>query len=397
MSNGEYEEHIRCPVCDNDEIYVFFELEDIPVHCNLLWDTKETAIAAPKGDVHLGFCKQCGHIFNTIFDPGKTNYDEKYENALYFSSVFKDYADHLLKYLIERFDLHDKCVIDIGCGQGNFLSGLCHAGHNRGIGFDPGYRELASDHENGANIQIIRDFYGKKYQKYEADLIYSRQVLEHVPQPYQFAQSIHETVVKKKTPVFIEVPNISYTLRDLAVWDIIYEHYSYFNKESLITLFNRANFKIEKVYELYYGQFIGIEAIPVEDNVPVTHSKKQISDLLPYVNIFNRRYSEKKQYWLERIYQWEKDSRPFILWGSGSKGVMFLNELGLFDQMQYVIDINPRKQGKYVAGTGQKIMHPEFLKKFDPDTVIIMNPIYLNEIKQTLEEMGLEAELMPVQ
>ncbi len=45
------------------------------------------------------------------------------------------------------------------------------------------------------------------------------------------------------------------------------------------------------------------------------------------------------------------------------------------------MDLNPNKQGNYIAGTGQKFVSPEFLSEFNPDSVIVMNPIYAKEIQ----------------
>ncbi len=61
-------------------------------------------------------------------------------------------------------------------------------------------------------------------------------------------------------------------------------------------------------------------------------------------------------------------------------GVTFLNVLRTIDQIQYVVDIYPRKHGKYIAGTGQKSVDRDCVKKYQPDVVIVMNPIYRNEI-----------------
>ena len=68
--------------------------------------------------------------------------------------------------------------------------------------------------------------------------------------------------------------------------------------------------------------------------------------------------------------------------------------IGKQQQIEYVVDINPHKQGKYIAGTGQKIIAPELLTDYQPDLVIIMNPIYKHEIQKMLEELKLYPELI---
>jgi hypothetical protein len=89
-------------------------------------------------------------------------------------------------------------------------------------------------------------------------------------------------------------------------------------------------------------------------------------------------------------------NRKIVLWGGGSKGVAFLTTLGLsLDDVAYVVDINPIKSGTFMATTGQEIVTPDFLQIYRPDDVILMNPIYRQEIQRILEGMGLAPEVIP--
>ncbi len=85
-----------------------------------------------------------------------------------------------------------------------------------------------------------------------------------------------------------------------------------------------------------------------------------------------------------------------VLWGSGSKAVSYLTTLGIKDELEYVVDINPHKHGKFLAGSGQEIVSPEFLREYRPDAVIVMNPIYLDEIRRDLEGLGVSARVWAV-
>ncbi len=68
--------------------------------------------------------------------------------------------------------------------------------------------------------------------------------------------------------------------------------------------------------------------------------------------------------------------------------------LKMQEGIEYVVDINPKKQGNYIAGTGQKIVPPEFLRYYHPDLVIVMNPIYKSEIQQMIKEIGITTETL---
>jgi FlaA1/EpsC-like NDP-sugar epimerase len=86
--------------------------------------------------------------------------------------------------------------------------------------------------------------------------------------------------------------------------------------------------------------------------------------------------------------------RRAVVWGAGSKGVTFLNLFKDCEALEYVVDINPHKQGMYVSGTGQRIVSPDFLRDYQPDAVFVMNPIYRKEIGRTLSDIGVSAELL---
>jgi hypothetical protein len=77
-----------------------------------------------------------------------------------------------------------------------------------------------------------------------------------------------------------------------------------------------------------------------------------------------------------------------------SKGVTFLNTFKEQDIIEFVVDINPRKWGVHVAGTGQEIVPPDFLRTYHPEVVIIMNANYKDEIRQHLVDLGITARIM---
>lgn len=70
--------------------------------------------------------------------------------------------------------------------------------------------------------------------------------------------------------------------------------------------------------------------------------------------------------------------------------------MGIGDEADYLVDINPHKHGTYLAGSGQLVVGPQFLIEYQPDIILVMNPIYTDEISVILQELGLQAELLPV-
>ncbi len=375
-----------CPVCEGTDIQLILEIQQVPAHCNLLWPERELALKAPRGDIHLGYCSTCTHIYNFAFDPRHMEYDQAYENSLHFSPHVQDCANSLASDLIDRYALHSKTIIEIGSGKGDFLIMLAEMGNNRGLGFDPSYEPDLAGHRS-ERVTFIQDFYSEKYVDLEPDLVCCRHVLEHIYKPSAFLTNIRRAIGEKEgTAVFFEVPNVKYTLVDLGIWDIIYEHCSYFNKESLIWLFSSTDFHVRDVRETFSGQFLTIDAIPGSRNGPNSENAKEISQ---HVALFSLNYQQKVSAWCIEIDKIKESRQKAVVWGAGSKGVSFLNTLNAERACKYVVDLNPRKQGMFVAGTGQKIVSPDFLKEYQPDLVVIMNPNYENEIRQMLAGMDL--------
>jgi SAM-dependent methyltransferase len=386
----------NCPVCSSSLVEIFLEVHDIPVYCNVLMPTREEAVNVPRGDMQLGFCRDCGHVYNLVFNPELTRYTQAYENSLHFSPRFQEYAECLAKGLIERYEVHNKDVIEIGCGKGEFLELLCKIGDNRGIGFDASYVPDHSANAEKRKFRVIQDFYLEHHAVYKADFICCRHVLEHIQSPSDFLMSVRKSIGDRmKTVVYFEVPNVLYTLRDLGIWDLIYEHCSYFSSSSLSRLFGLCGFSVHRLSEFYDGQFLGIEASPLTGVAKTTWDHNdEIAKLSALVKVFSVEYRDKVARWRRVLEQMAVAGKRAVVWGGGSKGIMFLNALEIKHQIQYIVDINPRKQGMYTAGMGQKVVAPEFLRRYRADIVIVMNPIYENEVRHIVENLGLNPEYM---
>jgi len=385
-----------CLVCNSTDVTEFVEISQLPIFCNLLLPTRDEAINATKGDIRLGFCGHCGHIFNTTFNPDLIKYNENYENCLHFSPRFHSYVSSLAASLVKKHNLHNKEIIEIGCGNGDFLTLLCEFGGNRGYGFDPSYSHKQSEYAVKNNVHFIQDFFSERYGAYKPDLICCRHVLEHISSPSLYLLNLRNTIGNyQKTVFFFEVPNVLFIFRDMSIWDIIYEHCSYFSSQSVAWLFNTGGFTVTDITESFEGQFLCIEAKQRKGICsPVSHNG--IEKLRRYISEFATNYMNKTTIWNHRIEQILKNGEKVVVWGAGSKGVTFLNTIQQKNYINYVVDINPRKQNMFIATTAQQIMPPSFLKEYRPDTILVMNPIYKDEINQIINNMGLTTKIVIV-
>jgi 2-polyprenyl-3-methyl-5-hydroxy-6-metoxy-1,4-benzoquinol methylase len=385
----------ECPVCGSMKLIVFFEFRDFPAHCNLLWQSQKTARDCQKGDIELAFCPNCSFIFNIAFEPALFEYSQAYDNSLHFSPIFKEYAQSLAARLIERHDLYNKDIIEIGCGKGYFLNLICNLGNNRGVGFDPSYIDQRNN-KIKKQVKFIQDYYSEKYSIYQGDLIVSRHVLEHIPNPKDFLNIIRSSIGNSiNTHVFFEVPNALQTFRRLFIWDIIYEHFSYFTPVSLTHIFSSSNFRICELAEEFDGQFLSINASPDHNRKlnSLGNQQKELKEIASDIASFPNNYYIKVERCRNKLNQIEDQGKRIVLWGAGSKGVTFLNTFKKAN-IDHVVDINPNKQGMYIPGTGQSIVPPEYLKEYKPEVIIIMNPIYKNEIQETINRLELTSKFI---
>jgi hypothetical protein len=387
----------QCPVCGSAPTVDILSINSVPIFCNVQWPTKEEARCAPTGSIVLAMCRNCGHFFNRAFESDRITYSPNYENSLHFSPHFQAYAETLARDLVERFSLRNKTIVEIGSGRGDFLTLLCELGGNRGVGYDPGYFGADSTSRISSAVLFVNESYTTTTKPMPADLICARHTLEHIPDPLAFLRSLRQQTGadNPNTWLYFEVPNMLYTLRDGGVWDLIYEHCSYFSSLSLMRLFERSGFQVTRLAEAYDYQFLQIEALPAIDSVSMSRCEAPVAlnDVVRLGNALSALFEQRVATMRGLLDKLSLERKRVAIWGAGSKGVTFLNILGATDHVVAAIDVNPRKQGKFVAGTGQEIVAPEKLSGLGIDAIIMMNRIYYGEIRSILGRLGVPAQL----
>lgn len=397
ISNARATSH-ACPNCGSAGMTIFYEKSGAPVHSVVLLPTLEQALAYPTGDIALGFCERCGFVSNLAYDANLQDYATDYESTQSYSPTFNAFAQRLAQRLIDRYDLHGKEIVEIGCGQGEFLYLLCELGDNRGTGFDPAYRQEAVDSPARDRVQIVADYYSERYAQHNADLVVCKMTLEHIDRTGDFVRTVRRAVGDRHdTVIFFQVPNGEYVMRDVAFWDVYYEHCSYFSEASLAHLFRSSGFEVLDLAAEYDDQYLMIEARPVAGPVAApADDAGALARMRGHVAHFAAHQREVIDGWRDELTRLHADGQRVVIWGGGSKGVAFLTTVGIRDEIAYVVDINPRKQGMFMAGTGQQIVGPEFLREVQPQVVVVMNPIYCDEIGEQLAALGVHARLLPV-
>jgi hypothetical protein len=265
-------------------------------------------------------------------------------------------------------------IVEVGCGKGAFLRKLVMADStNRGWGFDPSY--VGPDEDLDGRLKFVRQFYGPGVSAVPADVVICRHVIEHVADPVALLGAVR-AVIGPQTRVFFETPCFEWIIRGRIFWDIFYEHCNYFTVLSLRTAFERAGFAVTGASHVFGGQYLWFEAAAA--NQPAAHYSPD--EMVKRAREFSAAISDFERSWRGMVERYRADGLV-ALWGAGAKGVTFANLLdadrSLFD---CIVDINPRKQGKFTAGTAHPIVSPSELSARGVRHVIVMNPNYHHEI-----------------
>ncbi|HZU89697.1 MAG TPA: class I SAM-dependent methyltransferase [Stellaceae bacterium] len=376
-----------CLACGGTKVEPLLSIPDVPALCNRLCASAAEATSAPRGTISLSYCCDCGHVANFGFDSARVRYDSRFENTLSFSPRYRSYAEATAERLVRRYRLCGKRIVEIGCGNGDFLRLLCAAG-NDGAGYDPSQPNGRYASGRGNFTIVGRNFTAVDAQG--ADLVCCRHVLEHLPEPGALLRRLRASAAADSI-VFFEVPNALFILDRLSIWDIIYEHVSYFTPFSLAQAFHSAGFGIRTIATGFDDQYLWIEAAADDRAVAGTVPPPPAEALY---GSFGARFAERVAGWRRRIEEAQRRGRRVVVWGAGAKGVMFTNLLRIpaGRGIDWLVDVNPRKHGHFVPLTGQQIVGPDCLRRAPPDLVVIMNPEYEAEIRSMIAALGIDVE-----
>lgn len=380
-----------CPACDSAAIEDFHHAKGVPTNSCLLLEDELQARTFPKARLDLAVCHGCGFIMNRAFDADRAEYSARYEETQAFSPTFVDFGRGLAKTWVDDHDLHGTHVLEIGCGKGEFLTWMIEAGVGTGTGIDPGVHPERLEGDAAAQIEWIADFYDERHAHLTADAIVCRHTLEHIQPVGDFLRTIRANIGDRTdTIVLFELPDTLRVLREAAFWDVYYEHCSYFTLDSLERLFSNCGFHVVARSYAYDDQYLLIEAVPASSSAPHTKaSDDQRDHVVALARQFGLAVTELITGWEARLRGVRADGGRVALWGGGSKAVAFLTSLQDPSLVDAVVDINPHKQGRYIAGTGHVVLSPGGLVEVAPELVVAMNPVYVHDIRRELDARGL--------
>lgn len=370
-----------CRSCGAAGLEVFLALGELPLSDGFL-SAEQLARAEPRYPLDVAFCPACAlvQILKTV--PPEELFAADYP---YFSSFTDALVRHAAANVAARIGERglgpQSLVVELASNDGYLLQHYKAAGVPV-LGIDPAPGPVAAARAKG--IETICDFFGLDLARRltadgrRADVVHANNVLAHVADTNGFVAGI-ATILKPDGVAVIEAPYVR-DLIDHGEFDTIYhEHLCYFSATALVPLLRRHGLSLNRVERLaIHGGSLRLFIEPrarVEASVQdlLAEERRLGLDRLDYYAGFAGRVEAIKARLGALLHRLKAEGARLAGYGAAAKGTILLNYVGIgADLLDYVVDRNTHKQGKWVPGVRLPIRDPAEVLASRPDYLLIL-------------------------
>jgi 2-polyprenyl-3-methyl-5-hydroxy-6-metoxy-1,4-benzoquinol methylase len=375
---------MKCRGCNKEVNNIFLDLGVTPPSNAFLNKKNQKEKIYP---LKVFFCNNCYLVQTVDFASRKELFNKDY---VYFSGYADTWKAHLDKFVIdmEKKNLINQksgsFIVEIASNDGSLQEILEKKKYNS-LGIEPTKSTAKVAKKKG--LKVIQKFFGKDLatslkKKFSPDLIVANNVMAHVPDINDFISGL-KVLLKKSGVITVEFQHLLNIIKKRQFDTIYHEHYSYLSLISAQKIFLKHNLEIYDAEEIStHGGSLRI-FIKHKNNL----SKKRTSN---YKRIFlkEKKYglNRKKTYenfqkkvelikknFLKFLIKEKSKKKTFVAYGAAAKGNTFFNFLDLnYKSIDYIIDKNPIKIGKFLPGSKIEVKKELILKKKKPDYILIM-------------------------
>lgn len=388
---------MQCRFCKTELKHVFIDLVNSPASNSFL--TAEQ-LNEPEAFYPLKVytCHQCFLVQVDEYKKSDAIFNSDYA---YFSSYSTTWLAHAREYtnkMVERFGFNETSqVIEVASNDGYLLQ-YFHQKNIPVLGIEPTANTAKVAIEKG--IKTVVEFFGVKLanelkaQHIQADLLLGNNVLAHVPDIVDFVKGLKGTL-KPQGVITMEFPHLM-QLVDNNQFDTIYhEHFSYLSFGTVQKIFAAQGLELFDVEELtthggslrIYAKHAEDKSKPVEAAVHALLKKEADRGMngLAYYDNFQQKALQVKLNLVEFLIAQKRAGKKVAAYGAAAKGNTLLNFCGIkHDLIEFVVDANPHKQGKWLPASHIPVVQESELKKVQPDYVIILPWNLKDEITKQL-------------
>lgn len=385
----------HCISCGRKGLQPVIDLGLMPRSDGLL-DSAGTDRALLCHPLRVGFCPNCTLVQLLETLPPEKMFGTDY---LYFSS----YSDDLLKHsrdhaqrLIEARELGaDDLVVEIASNDGYMLRNFREAGIPV-LGIDPAEKQAEAARAQG--IETLTEFFGLEIgqrlaaQGRKASVIIANNVVAHVEDQNDLVAGMR-ALLRDNGQVVVEFPYVRDLVEKTEFDTIYHEHRCYFSVTSAARLFARHGLYLNDVRRvpIHGGSLrltFGTENAPADAVAEILEEERALGiDGFDYYRDFGDRVRNFREAARGKMLEIKRAGHRIAAYGAAAKGTILLNYLGLDGRViDYVVDRNPHKQGKFVPGVDVEIGAPERLMADRPDYVLILPWNFRDEIVRQQSE-----------
>ncbi len=388
---------MHCRFCHTSLSDVFIDLFNSPPSNSFL--TREQ-LQEPEEYFPLKVftCPNCRLVQVDEFKKSDAIFDDSY---VYFSSYSSSWLKHAKNYtgvMIDRFAFSSKSkVVEIASNDGYLLQYFAERGVPV-LGIEPTANTAAV--AQGKGIETVVDFFGTRLatdlrsKGVRADLLLGNNVLAHVPDIVDFTKAM-KILLSDRGIITMEFPHLMQLVGNNQFDTIYHEHFSYLSFGTVNEIFRTAGLRMFDVEELAtHGGSLRIYACNEEDTDretldSVTTMLRREDEAGMRTMSYYRGFGEKalhiKTEFLRFLLDQRRDGKKVAAYGAAAKGNTLLNYCGIKpDLIDFVVDANPHKQGKYLPGSHIPVVNEERLRENQPDYIIIFPWNIKEEVMQQL-------------
>ena len=348
--------------------------------------------------LHVFVCEQCFLVqLHEYVTPA-----EIFTEYAYFSSYADSWVQHAKRYtdmIVERLKLTaESFVVELASNDGYLLQHFVAKGIPV-LGVEPAANVAEAARKK--NIPTLVKFFGRQTanelvaERGRADLVLGNNVLAQVPDINDFVAGI-KVLVAPRGIVTIEFPHLMKLMEENQFDTIYHEHFFYFSLMAAERIFAAHGLTLFDVEELpTHGGSLRIYGGHAEENhlsmteryVDLMRREKAAGiDRLDTYALFAEKVKETKRKLLAFLIEAKRKGKAIAGYGAPGKGNTLLNYCGVRgDFLDYTVDRNRYKQGKFLPGTHIPIYPPEKIRETKPDYVLILPWNFKDEI---MEQVG---------